>query len=114
MPVCMNSVLARLGLFRGSYCPGFCVKRMGQSTGMSARIGLQITCGRSIDRSINQSFNQYCLPMSVKMNCQETATKIRTNLGIEWISGVGRAPAELVALEPPGGVVGGAPKHAES
>jgi hypothetical protein len=36
------------------------------------------------------------------MNCHETATKIRTNLEIEWISGVGKAPTDLAGREPRG------------
>jgi hypothetical protein len=66
---------------------------------------------RSIDKSIDQSFNQSFLSGSVKMNCYETATKIRTNLGIEWIGGVGKAPADLAGWEPHGS--GGFPQTYE-
>jgi hypothetical protein len=42
------------------------------------------------------------------MNCYEAATKIRTNLGIEWISGLSKAPADLAGREPRGS--GGSPQ----
>jgi hypothetical protein len=65
-----------------------------------------------IDRSINHSINQSFLPLSVKMNCYKEVTKIHTNVGNEWINGVGKGPADLARREPR--VSGGFGRHVES
>jgi len=43
------------------------------------------------------------------MNCYETVTKIHTNVGTEWISGVGKGPADLAGREPRVSGGGGVP-----